>query len=257
MLMFKYSGTSVSHRADFFHNLQLHRVPFLTTDVLKLLIPKMRNLNALGIYSCQLIHLGEAMKLIDIIKTDRPLEKENQVILDFFPTFHLGPCDDITNEYYTGSYGVTWDNCDYPTDRAVWCQVFQILTKARLQGQDFESKHTMIRQWLEKGPCHEVEGTIKALVTPTPVSEKAEKIKKELAELRAQKDVSKRKRQMAGKQLRGKLRLQEYLDELEHSKSAAAMVNYSRTQGDIQELKQHGRPNDWQVKLQLCRRSKR
>ena len=159
-------GLSISNFSDYFQNLQLHRIPFLTTDLLSLLIPKMRNLKILGIYNCQLIHVGETMKLLDIIKTDRVLEKENQVSLDFFPNFHLGPVEEPGNPYSVGSYGVTWDNWNFDTCRALWCLVIQILFKARSQGIDLESKHTMFRQWMEKGPCHKVEETIATIMNP-------------------------------------------------------------------------------------------
>ncbi|PMD20946.1 hypothetical protein NA56DRAFT_540642, partial [Hyaloscypha hepaticicola] len=157
---------TVNNFADFFKNLQLHRIPFLTTELLELLIPKMRNLQVLGIYNCQLIHVGEAMKLLDIIKIDKPLERENQVALDFFPNFHVGPVEEPGNPYSVGSYGVTWDNWNYDTTIAVWCLVIQIITKARSQGIDFESKHTMFRQWLEKGPCHKIKETIRTFMSP-------------------------------------------------------------------------------------------
>ena len=126
----------------------------------------MRNLQVLGIYNCQLIHVGETMKLLDIIRIDKPLERENQVALDFFPNFHLGPVEEPGNPYSVGSYGVTWDNWNYDTTIAVWCLAIQIFTKARSQGIDFESKHTMFRQWLEKGPCHKVGETIKTFMSP-------------------------------------------------------------------------------------------
>ena len=126
----------------------------------------MRNLRILGIYNCQLIHVGETMKLLDIIKIDKPLERENQVALDFFPNFHLGPVEEPGDPYSVGSYGVTWDNWNYDTTIAVWCLAIQIITKARSQGVDFESKHTMFRQWLEKGPCHKVGETIKTFMSP-------------------------------------------------------------------------------------------
>jgi hypothetical protein len=170
------TGQSIHNFADYFQNLQLHRVPFLTTELLGLLIPKMRNLRILGIYKCQLIHVGETMKLLDVIKTDRPLERENQISLDFYPNFHLGPVEEPGNKYSVGAYGVTWDNWNFDTTRAVWCLVIQIIPKARSQGVDFESKHTMFRQWMEKGPCHKIEETIAAFMNPDESSENLKKV---------------------------------------------------------------------------------
>jgi hypothetical protein len=202
------TGVSINNFADYFQNLQLHRVPFLTIDLLSLLIPKMRNLKILGIYKCQLVHVGETMKLLDIIKTDRPLERENQVSLDFYPNFHLGPVEEPGNPYSVGAYGVTWDNWNFDTTRAVWCLIIQIIPKARSQGIDFESKHSMFRQWMEHGPCHEIEETIAAFMTP----------------LAHDKDKSKEKAM-----------------NIETLKKVAAMVNYRRTGGKIEKLKQVNR----------------
>jgi hypothetical protein len=152
----------------------------------------------LGIYKCQLIHVGETMKLLDIIRTDRPLERENQVSLDFYPNFHLGPVAVPGNPYSVGAYGVTWDNWNIDTTRAVWCLMVQIIPKARSQGIDFESKHTMFRQWMEKGPCHKIEETIALFMKPD--------------------------------------------DSIENLKKIAAMINYRRTQGKVEKLKQVNRP---------------
>ncbi|KAE9368502.1 hypothetical protein N431DRAFT_414971 [Stipitochalara longipes BDJ] len=200
---------SVNNFADYFQNLQLHRVPFLTTELLGLLIPKMRNLKILGVYKCQLIHVGETMKLLDVIKRDKPLERENKVSLDFYPNFHLGPADELGSPYCVGAYGVTWDNWNFDTTRAVWCLVLQIIPKARSQGIDFESKHTMFRQWLEKGPCHEIEETIKTFMTPPELTNNHAENKK---------------------------------NNRDYLKKVAAMVNYRRTGGDVRMLEQHNRP---------------
>ena len=92
---------------DNFKHLQLHRIPFLTTDVLALVIPHMRNLESLGVYQCPLIHIGKGKELLEIIRTDRPLGKVNKIHLDFYPNFHQGPIPDGCNPNFTGSYGVS------------------------------------------------------------------------------------------------------------------------------------------------------
>lgn len=155
----------MSNFSDYMKNLQFHRVGFLTTNLLELLVPTMRNLQVLGIYQCQLIHVGNTMKLLEIIKTDRPLERENQVSLDFFPRYHQGPPHSFA-EKFTGEYGVTWDNWNGDTILAVWALMSRILKQARKQGIDFVSKHTMFRQWLDRGPCWKVEETLQALMAP-------------------------------------------------------------------------------------------
>jgi hypothetical protein len=150
--------------ADYFQNLQFHRIPFLTTAVLSLVIPPMRNLKVLGIYKCPLIHVGDTMKLLEIIQVDKTLDKKNQISLDFFPNYHQGPIAFPGSKYHQGTYGVTWDNWNGDTRLAVWQLVATILPQAEKQKQDFLSKHTMFRQWLDLTPCWRVAETLKTML---------------------------------------------------------------------------------------------
>jgi hypothetical protein len=161
------TGLAMYNFADYFKNLQLHRIPFLTPDLLALLIPNMRNLEVLGVYKCPLIHIGHTMRLLDIIKTDKPLEKENQVYLDFFPNYHVGPKYYPGYAYHTGSYGVMWDNWNADTRLAIWALVSRILPKALDQGIDLTGPNTAFRKWLEKSPCWRIDETLKDLMDPT------------------------------------------------------------------------------------------
>ncbi len=113
-----------------------------------------------------MIHFGETMKLLEIIKTDRPLERENQIYLDFYPLYHQGPIEIPGANSFVGNFGVTWDNWNGNTIIAVWALISRIIPQARKQGVDFESKHTMFRQWLEKSPCWKVEDTLNAIMDP-------------------------------------------------------------------------------------------
>ncbi|TAQ90773.1 hypothetical protein B7494_g917 [Chlorociboria aeruginascens] len=156
---------AMSNFARFFRNIQLHRVPFLTVDVLSLVIPHLTNLTSLGIYKCELIHLADGLRLLEIIRTDRPLGKENQVSLDWFPNYHTGP-DYLQpgDTRYTGSYGVTWDDCNgLDTRLAIWKLAEEILLQAGQQMIDFESPHAAFRQWLDKSPCWKVADTLKTI----------------------------------------------------------------------------------------------
>lgn len=156
--------------AEKLQNLQIHRLSFLTPALLTLLIPKMTNLRVLGIYQCQLLNVAEIFRLLDIIKTDRPLGRENQVSLDFFPMWHQGPTSEDErgecNPHRVGTYGVTWDSCDMDTCLAIWAIVFRALPIARAQNVDLVGKGTAFRQWLDKGLLHRVEETLEALQTP-------------------------------------------------------------------------------------------
>lgn len=145
--------------SDFFRNVQLHRIPFLTTELLTLLIPNMRNLTVLGIYNCPLIHIACGQKLLDIIQMDKPKEKENQITLDWYPSYHRGPKDIYTE------YGAVWDNWNGDTRLAIWQLARDVLRRAKLQGIDMYSKGSAFRKWLDKGPCCNVEETIKAIMS--------------------------------------------------------------------------------------------
>lgn len=105
------------------------------------------------------------MKILEIIKTDKPKEKENQISLDFYPNYHVGPVFEPGNPYTVGSYGVTWDNWNADTRLALWSLILRILPQARNQGIDFENPHTMFRQWLEKSPCMMVSETLEAIMS--------------------------------------------------------------------------------------------
>ncbi|TGO80392.1 hypothetical protein BELL_0008g00280 [Botrytis elliptica] len=167
MAMHNFSG--------FLQNIQLHHVPFLTTHILALLVPEMRKLKTLGVYNCELIHLGDGIELLNIITRDRLRGCEHQVDLDFYPAYHVGPhpfyqAGDRKGERRLGaeySYGVTWDDPGMHVADiriAIWQEVHGLLRQARAQGIDFVSKHTMFRQWLDKSPCMLVEETLKVLM---------------------------------------------------------------------------------------------
>ncbi|CAL3972415.1 unnamed protein product [Diplocarpon coronariae] len=146
---------------EFFQNIQFHRVGFLSAHHLALIIPHMRNLKVLGIYQCPLLPISETLRLLKIIQTDRPLK--NQVSLDFYPMYHQGPKLRNGDAFRVGDYGVTWDNWDHDTIKAVWALCYRILPQARKQDVDFESPHTGFRQYMDRGPCHKVPEIIDAI----------------------------------------------------------------------------------------------
>jgi hypothetical protein len=154
---------AIHNFSDFLYNVQFHRVPFLTIGLLNLLIPGLRNLKVLGVYKCLLINISHTIKLLEIIKEDKPLEKENQVYLDFFPNYHQGPTC-TGHEGWTGSYGVTWDNWGADTRLAIWAMVARILPRALVQGINLVAPGTAFLKWLEMSPCWRVEETLKAIM---------------------------------------------------------------------------------------------
>jgi len=111
------------------------------------------------------------MRLLEIIRSDKPLGKENQVSLDWFPNFHIGPKPVPGGTNYTGSYGVTWDNATFDTRIAVWKLVKDIIPQARKQNVNFQGPQTAFKQWLDKSPLWRVKETLKAILKPYPLEE--------------------------------------------------------------------------------------
>lgn len=99
---------TVKWHGDNFKHVHLHRLPFITVDLLQILVPQMPNLEMLGVYRCPLIHVGDGMRLLSIIRVDRMKGRENQVTLDFYPRLHVGPRVEAGNEYTIGGFGATW-----------------------------------------------------------------------------------------------------------------------------------------------------
>ncbi len=118
----------------------------------------MTKLKVLGVYRCELIHIGDILKLLQIIQKKRSYRAQ----LDFYPRFHVGP---VENPVHGGkaSYGVTWDNFILDSRLGIWQLLTRILPQAKKQGVDLVSKDCAFRFWLEQSPCWRVEDTIKAI----------------------------------------------------------------------------------------------
>lgn len=110
-----------------------------------------------------MIHVGNTIEILEIIKTDRTIEKERQVNLEFFPNYHVGPVNFPGNRFFTGAYGATWDNFNGRTDLAIWGMTLNIMKKARESGNDLFSKGTAFRKWLDMSPCWRVDKTLKQI----------------------------------------------------------------------------------------------
>jgi hypothetical protein len=123
----------------------------------------MRKLKFLGVYNCELLHLGHVHDLLEIIRTDRENWMTKNIQLDFYPRFHIGPDPDTAGEFYTGSYGATWDNFKLDSRVAIWAIISRAMCQANRQGVDLVSEGTALRHWLDKSPCWKVEKTITTL----------------------------------------------------------------------------------------------
>jgi hypothetical protein len=123
----------------------------------------MRKLEVLGVYQCQLIHVGDTLRLLEIIRTGRGSGMTEEITLDFYPRFHVGPLRIPGSDNCTGSYGVTWDNSGIDTRLAIWALVSGILNQSQKQGAGLFGEDSAFKLWLEKSPCWRIDETLIAI----------------------------------------------------------------------------------------------
>jgi hypothetical protein len=123
----------------------------------------MSNLKALGVYQCQLIHIGDTLRLLEIVRKGRESSPKRAVTLDFYPRFHVGPVPIPNDDNYTGSYGVTWNNSRIDSRLAIWCLVARSVRQSRHQGAGLFNGDGAFKLWLEKSPCWRIDDTLIAL----------------------------------------------------------------------------------------------
>jgi hypothetical protein len=128
-------------------SLQLHRVPFLSSDAIECIISSLANLKNLGVYRCPLLHVGTTSTILDIIKRNR--KSGGYVHLDFYPMFHQGP--NALARY--GSFGATWNDPGIDSNAAILQLVlYCCYAQAREMGFDLLDWAAAFRQFLEKCP---------------------------------------------------------------------------------------------------------
>ena len=129
-----------------------------------MVVPLMTKLRVLGVYRCELIHVGDTLKLLEIVRKDRNDDsgKTRKVHLDFYPRFHVGPMENA-GKSGKGSYGVTWDDFGLDSRLGIWQLLTRILPRAKEHGIDLITKDSALRFWLEQSPCWRIDDTIKAI----------------------------------------------------------------------------------------------
>lgn len=147
----KITDRALKNRADYITNLQMHRIQFLDLNAVGCILKSLRNLKLIGIYQCQLLHLGNMAELLDVVKArgQRTGGDSSYVDLDFFPMYHEGPNSIIRH----GSYGAVWNHptCDMAT--GIWQLVlYELYPKARYLDIDILSWGRAFRHFLEKLP---------------------------------------------------------------------------------------------------------
>lgn len=125
----------------------------------------MRKLRSLGIYRCELIHVGHTLDLLNIIRSERGAGKTTDIRLDFYPRYHIGP--KTAEEGYIASYCITWDNFKLDTRLATWKIIAEAIRQAEQQGVDLTSHSSAFYLWMSKTPLWRVEETINAILHET------------------------------------------------------------------------------------------
>lgn len=143
---------ALRNRADLITNLQLHRVQFLDHNAVRCIITSLRNLKLIGIYQCQLLHLGNMDELLNAVKTGRQHKGSGDcsfVDLDFFPMYHEGP----NSIFRHGSFGAVWNQPDCDMATGIWQLVlYELYPEARKLGIDILKWGCAFRLFLEKLP---------------------------------------------------------------------------------------------------------
>lgn len=148
-----YHGSSI-------RNLQLHRVAFLDVKGVQAIVSGTPNLESLGIYNCELLHVGTTEALLNYVgsvnESRRPGDK--LIDFDFSPRYHLGPyCS------RTGSYGATWSDPHeipnssgtmvlYDSARGLAVIGLRAARLARKFGFELFQHHKAFRGWWERIP---------------------------------------------------------------------------------------------------------
>jgi hypothetical protein len=142
---------ALNNRAATITNLQLHRVQFLNVGAVRCILASLPNLKLLGIYQCQLLHLGNMMQLLKVIQSDPRTNAEDSsfVDLDFFPMFHEGPNSLMRH----GSYGAVWNHPDCDMATGIWQLVlYELYPTARKCNIDILKWGCAFRSFMEKLP---------------------------------------------------------------------------------------------------------
>ncbi|KAB5549748.1 hypothetical protein GE09DRAFT_182916 [Coniochaeta sp. 2T2.1] len=146
---------AIHNRAMLISNLQLHRLQFLDINAVRCIISSLPNLKLLGIYQCQLLHLGSMWQILHTIRQCglQVLREDTSFVkLDFFPMFHEGP----NNILRHGSFGASWNNPGTDSAAAIWQLVlYHLYPKALALGFDILEWGCAFRHFLEKCPMRE------------------------------------------------------------------------------------------------------
>ncbi|EFW98594.1 hypothetical protein CMQ_4446 [Grosmannia clavigera kw1407] len=142
---------------NFQHNIQvlhLHRIPFVDMRIIGSILHagNLPKLQEFGVFNCELIHYGNSLELLDMIR-QRELHGARRLdFFDFFPRYHEGP-DDINRE---GSFGVSWNDSGVDTNAAIFSWLlFHTIPRCAVLGFDMLGTNTSFRRWLEKLPLED------------------------------------------------------------------------------------------------------
>jgi len=142
---------ALKNRSDSLTNLQLHRIQFLDHNAVRCILKSLQNLKLIGIYQCQLLHLGNMEQLLRTIKVSAQHKGHHYsfVDLDFSPMYHEGPNSILRH----GSYGAVWNHPDCDMATGIWQIVLcKLYPMARNLNIDILKWGCAFRSFLERLP---------------------------------------------------------------------------------------------------------
>lgn len=126
--------TAIAQRSHLIEVLQFHKTPLLDRKLIAIILRACPHVKMLGIYECPLLHLGDVVYLLDLIR-EVNMERDRQSLprvesLDFYPRYHAGMPYETRNEFET--YGFSWLPKDNDTaQRGVLAIVMLAVLKSR------------------------------------------------------------------------------------------------------------------------------
>ncbi|RFN51130.1 hypothetical protein FIE12Z_4583 [Fusarium flagelliforme] len=102
--------TAIARRSNLIEVLHFHKTPLLDRKLIAIILRACPHVKMLGIYECPMLHLGDVVFLLDLIR-EVNLERDRQHLprvesLDFYPRYHAGMPYKSKNEFE--SYGFSW-----------------------------------------------------------------------------------------------------------------------------------------------------
>ncbi|KAJ3577317.1 hypothetical protein NPX13_g3251 [Xylaria arbuscula] len=148
-------------------NLMLHSLPWVNVETIRCIMPHMSKLESLGVHNCFLLTLGDAQPLLrEMNSTNDDRVKLNQphVAVDYTPYYYRGPPFKSDGTGHVGEYGIVPEEKDWlDSSKAVAAQLLGIRDLCHKGGQDFFTRGTGFRAYLDRLPFRTMSSVLKCI----------------------------------------------------------------------------------------------